>query len=176
MFWSSLLKGSEVLDLFLIVLDIAQLLTAFSAPFPAQYGGSMQVQTSGHTSEVRWLLWLQRLRSWSRDSHPSKSLRNKMRRKENTSLGCWWFLEENLICNLWFGLQLFVCVDFTAVEMRHLVTSAGAGPALGRCSTRSLTSPQSKHRLCSKILWTVLQAKIFGQQNSLSILRAEIRW
>lgn len=65
-----------------------------------------------------------------------KSLRNKMHQKENASLGCWWFLEENLICSLWFGLQRFVCLDFIAVEMRHLVTLASARPALGRRSPR----------------------------------------
>lgn len=132
MFWSSLLEGSEVLELFLIALDITQLLTAFSASLPTRYTG---LYGYGLWDAHLRLIWLQRLLSWSQDRHLPKSLRNKMRRKENTSLGCWWFLEENLICNLWFGLQLSVCVDFTAVEMKHLVTLAGAGPALGRCST-----------------------------------------
>lgn len=127
MFWSSLLEGLEMLDLFLIVLDRIQLLMAFSALLSLSTR-SMQAQPwdvylrSGKGSDPKGY--------WTEGkiaTHFLESLRNKMHQKENTSLGCWWFLEENLICDLWFGLQRCECMDFLAVEMRHLGSLASAG-------------------------------------------------
>lgn len=171
-------QHSEVLGLFLIVLDIVQLLTAFSALL------LLSTQVYADTA-FGMCFWCQGSCShykgyWAEDeiatsSHLPKSLRNKMHQKENTSLGCWWFLEENLICNLCFSSQRFVCMDFIAVKMRHLVTMASASPALGRHSTGSLTSPWSKYHLCSRILCMVLQAEVFGQQHNYSTLRSGLK-
>lgn len=152
----SLLEGSEVLDLFLIEVDILQLLRAFS---PVQR--SIQSQPSGDTSELRQLLWLQRLPCWSQDSHLPKSLRNKIHQKENTSLGCWWFLEENLIFDQWFGFQHFACTDFIAVEMRHLVTLANTSLALGRCCLRkSHLSLVQKSSAPQSLVWYFRQRSL----------------
>lgn len=172
MFWSSLLEGLEMLDLFLIVLDRIQLLMASSALLSLSTK-SMQAQPwdvylrSGSCSDPKGY--------WTEGkiaTHFLESLRNKMHQKENASVGCWWFLEENLICDLWFGLQHCECMDFLAVEMRHLGGLASAGllwAVLSKKSHINLISPcRPKQLLCSKILCMALLAEIFGQQHRYS--------
>lgn len=143
MFWSSLLEGtedSEVFDLFLIVLSIVQLLQPpwHCSCLVCSYSSS----SLWHASEVKLLPWPQRQLSWSEGSQLPKSLKNKtLQRKKMPDWLCWWFLEENLICNLWFGFVRSVCMDFIVVEMRHLATLANSSPTLREVS--HLLSPDN---------------------------------
>lgn len=144
-FWSCLLEGLEMLDLFLIVLDRIQLVMAFSAllsQHKVYAGTAFGICVWGQAAALTKGYW----EEGKIATHFLESLRNKMRQKENSSLGCWWFLEENLICDLWFGLQCCVCTDFIAVEMRHLGTLASAGPlwaALPQEISHLLAGPSS---------------------------------